>query len=135
MPKVRFYAKFALNIQKCVKFLFTYSALSAIKFIFSLLSDHRAVSVIIKRLHFWSESKGLKLKTYTMTWRHAEFYGSTLSRVRFDSLGVYWNSDLPNDKLLQFISVMNRGAFRSGAFLRLVKCGKLVARQATYQGV
>lgn len=71
-------------------------------------------------------------KTYTLTWKHDPYFGSTLSRCRFDSTNTFmWNWNLPNDKILQFMNLLSR----SVAAYRLVKCGRLVARSATYQGV
>lgn len=78
------------------------------------------------------------MKTYTLTWHSNSFYGCgyTLHRCRYDSLCLaFWNSSLPNDKILQFMNfVMLRDNFRRNYF-RLIKCGHLVARSATYQGV
>lgn len=74
------------------------------------------------------------MKSYTLTWRHSSFYGSTRSRCRFDSLCVFWKHDMKNDKLAQFLRVMSF-VMSGNSSLRLIKCGKLVARQATYQGV
>ncbi len=76
--------------------------------------------------------KVLKMTTYTLTCKRSSYYGSTLSRCKFDSLNDHmWNCNLPNDKILQFMNLLSRNA---SAF-RLVKNGRLVARSATYQGV
>lgn len=79
------------------------------------------------------------MKTYTFTWRHAPYYGKTMSRVRFDSKSAIWDRHLPNDEILQFMSLVASLSFSITPFCnpccRLIKCGKLIARQATYQGV
>lgn len=132
MPKARFYAKFALNSLKYVKIRFTLSALSAMEFIFVMLSEPPCPFGNNKRTSFLVLIvKVLKMKTYTLTWRHSPFYGSTLSRCRFDSLCPYWNRRLPNDKIQQFCF---QNIFRGDCSLRLIKNGRLVARSAAYQG-
>lgn len=78
-------------------------------------------------------------KTYTLSWKHKPFFGSTLSRVRFDYKCVYWPwkrfyHELQFDEIFAFCALLSRGLgdFRP---LRLTKSGKLVARSATYRGV
>ena len=72
------------------------------------------------------------IMTYTLTWKHAPLYGSTLSRCKFESFNIgMWNPNLPNNKVLQFMNLLSRSVL---AF-RLVKNGRLIARAATYQGV
>lgn len=105
------------------------------EFIFEMFSDLRAVSVIIKRLPFWSDCKGLKMKTYTLTWKHEPFFGSTLSRMRFDSNALYWTDGNFETTLEHFIHRCVEMSPLSYAGARLICCGRLVARFATYQGV
>lgn len=77
-------------------------------------------------------------KIYTLTWRHKPFFGSTLSRVRFDYKSVYWpwhrfHSIMRFDEIFAFCALL---FCRVDVYpFRLTKAGKLVARSATYQGV
>ena len=80
------------------------------------------------------------MKTYTLTWRHSPFYGSTLSRCRFDSSAVVWPFMLRADSVpvteSPVLAFMHLCCFPlSSCSYRLSSCGRLVARQATYQGV
>lgn len=73
------------------------------------------------------------MKTYTLTWIHSPFFGSTRSRCRFEPGSYLWNRRLGSDVIAQF-------AFRlifmvDPLGVRLSSCGRLVARSATYQGV
>lgn len=73
------------------------------------------------------------MKTYTLTWLSSMGF-KPICRCRFDSLCALYDSDLPNDKILQFCRLVSRPSWFDSC-ARLIKCGKLVARQATYQGV
>lgn len=80
------------------------------------------------------------MKTYTLTWKHSSFYGSTLSRCRFDPSAVIWpfmlqvNSEPVTDSpVLAFMHLCC--SLLSSCSYRLSSCGRLVARQATYNGV
>lgn len=77
-------------------------------------------------------------KTYTLIWKHKPFFGSTLSRVRFDISSVYWpwsrfHHEMQFDTIFAFSAIMSRRSDVAG--LRLLKAGRLVARSATYLGV
>lgn len=72
------------------------------------------------------------MKIYTLTWKHASFFGSTISRCRFDRNCPYWPPRAyPLDVVGAFALALD---LYNNAF-RLSSCGKLVARSATYQGV
>lgn len=72
------------------------------------------------------------MKTYTLTWTHSPYYGSTRSRCRFTEGSFLWNE--------RICDAVGNFAFRLSSMVeplgvRLVSCGRLVARSATYQGV
>lgn len=125
-----------------VKIRFTLSALSAMEYNFVMLSDLRVGSAIINRLTFWSESKGLKMKTYTLTWRQfGSWHKSGLCRCRFNKSSPLWYSSSDNP-ILAFVGILFLldlsyffGLDCGFDRLRLSSCGRLVARSATYRGV
>lgn len=95
-----------------------------------MLSDLRAVSVTIKRLPFWSDCKGLKMKTYILSWRS---HKKGLCRCRFEPSQVVLKHPEFNavEAFCFILCIVGSPCFS----YRLSSCGKLVARQATYQGV
>lgn len=79
------------------------------------------------------------MKTYTLTWRHSPLFGSVLSRCRFEPSAVRWpfmlnadSSPVTESPILAFMFICCR--FKQSTH-RLSSCGRLVGRQATYQGV
>lgn len=80
------------------------------------------------------------MKTYTLTWKHAPFYGSTLSRCRFEPSAIAWpfivragGVRVTESPILAFMYICCRVDYPRS--YRLSSCGRLIARSATYQGV
>ena len=78
------------------------------------------------------------MKSYTLSWRHSPYYGSTLSRCRFEPSCLYWsfrsNIGCSPDVISAFAFAVCKNPEVRYSF-RLTSCGRLIARSATYLGV
>lgn len=80
----------------------------------------------------------MKSFSYTLTWRHDPFYGSTLSRCSFTPACLYWS---PRSNIHGIPDVVSAFAFavcknpKARMAFRLSRNGHLIARSATYTGV
>lgn len=74
------------------------------------------------------------MKTYTLTWRAGSPSYNRLKRCCFCCGSFYWTRH-SEDAIHNYCHLVTEVFYEDFRQSRLIKCGRLVARQATYQGM